>query len=132
VTPITCGIVLAPRRLVAVVLGPGGEARRAIRAALTDDARCGLVQYLVAVGGEIVLTERLVRADRIARQALLVGVPVWAAPDALVAAITIAAAITGPPRIAAALARLPGVPLLRAQLRSVDSAAPEPRQVPLL
>jgi hypothetical protein len=52
-------------------------------------------------------------------------------PDALVAAVARAAAITDPSRLAAMLARLPRVPLLRAQLRRL-AASIEPRQVPLL
>jgi hypothetical protein len=130
-TPPTCGLVLAPRRLVAVVLGPGGEARRAIRAALTDDARYGLVEYLSATGAEIVVTDALARGDPVARRAARAGLVVWVAPDALAAAITRAAAVTAPPRIATVLARLPAIPLLRGQLRRLAIAA-EPRQVPLL
>ena len=130
-TPITCGLVLAPRRLVAVVLGPGGEARRAIRVALTDDARYGLVAYLANAGAEIVAAEALVRGDAVARRALGAGFVVWAAPDALVAAIARAAAITDAARTAAMLARLPRVPFLRAQLRRLQATS-EPRQVPLL
>ncbi|HEX9194303.1 MAG TPA: hypothetical protein VF871_11205 [Burkholderiales bacterium] len=130
-TPITCGLILAPRRLVAVVLGPGGEARRVIRAALTDDARFGLVEYLAAAGAEIVVTDALVRGDPVGRSAVRAGLAVWIAPDTLVSAVARAAAITGPPRTAAMLARLPRVPLLRAQLRRL-AASPEPRQVPLL
>ncbi len=130
-TPITCGLVLAPRRLVAVVLGPGGEARRAIRAAFTDDARFGLVEYLAAAGAEIVVTDALARGDPVARHASRAGLVVWMAPDALVAAVARAAAITDPARTAAMLARLPRLPLLRAQLRRL-AASPEPRQVPLL
>ena len=130
-TPLTCGLVLTPRRLVAVVLGPGGEARRAIRIALTDDARYGLVEYLAAAGPEIVLTDQLVQSDPVARRALLAGLPLWAAPDPLVAAVARAAAITDPLRIAALLARLPRIPLLRAQLRRLANSI-EPRQVPLL
>ncbi|HET8541631.1 MAG TPA: hypothetical protein VFL83_17265 [Anaeromyxobacter sp.] len=130
-TPLTCGVVLAPRRLVAVVLGPGGEARRAIRAALTDDARYGLVEYLAAARAEIVVTDTLLRGDPVARRALDAGLAIWVAPDALVAAIARAAAITDPARIAAFLARLPRVPLLRAQLRRLANSI-EPRQVPLL
>jgi hypothetical protein len=123
--------VLAPRRLVSVVVGPGGEARRATRAALTDEARYGLTEYLTATGAEIVVTEALVRGDPIAQRALRGGPVVWMAPDALVAAVACAAAITDPARVAAMLARLPGVPLLRGQLRRL-SASVEPRQVPLL
>ncbi len=130
-TPPTCGLVLAPRRLVAVVLAPGGEARRALRAALTDDARYGLVAYLTHLGAEIVAAEALVRGDPVARRALAAGLAAWAAPDALVSAIAQAAAITDPVRTAAMLARLPRVPPLRAQLRRLV-VTPEPRQVLLL
>jgi hypothetical protein len=132
VTPITCGIVLAPRRLVAVVLGPGDGARRALRAALTDDARYGLVQYLGAVGAEVVVTDGLLAADPVARRALEAGLLVSAAPVALVAAWAQATAITDPARIAAMLARLPRVPLLRAQLRRLAEPGRDPRQAPLL
>jgi hypothetical protein len=132
VIPPTCGLVLAPRRLVAVVLGPGGEARRAIRAALTDDARYGLVTYLEKAGVEIVATEALVRTDPTARHALAAGLVAWAVSDALAAAIARAAAITEPARIAAMLARLPRIPVLRAQLRRLAATVVEPRQVPLL
>jgi len=131
VTPITCGLVLAPRRLVAVVLAPGGEPRRAIRAALTDDARYGLVEYLAAAGAEIVATESLGRGDPVSRRALDAGLLVWMAPDALVAAIARAAALTDPTRVAAMVGRLPRIPLLRAQLRRLVTTA-APRQVPLL
>ena len=130
-TPPTCGLVLTPRRLVAVVLGPGGEARRAITAAITDDARHGLVTYLAAAGAEIVAAESLVRADPIAQFSLAAGLVVWIAPDPLVAAIVRATAITAPPRVAAMLARLPRIPLHRAQLRRL-AVAIESRQGTLL
>ena len=126
-TPPTCGLVLAPRRLVAVVLGPGGEARRAFSAALTDDARFGLVAYLASAGAEIVAAEALVRNDPVAQRALAAGLGVWVAPDALVAAVVRAAELTAPARVAAMLARLPRTPLLRAQLRRL-AAATESRQ----
>ena len=48
-----------------------------------------------------------------------------------VQAVGRAAAITDPARIAAMLARLPRVPLLRAYLRRL-AAVGQPRQVPLL
>jgi hypothetical protein len=114
-----------------VVFRPGGEARRLVRAALTDDARYGLVEYLSATGAEIVVTDALARADPVAHRAARAGLVVWVAPDALVAAITRAAALTAPARAATVLARLPAIPLLRAQLRRLPIAG-EPRQVPLL
>jgi len=132
VTPITCGLVLAPRRLVAVVLMPGGEARRAIRAALTDDARFGLVQYLAATGADLAVSDSLLVADPVVRRAAEAGLVVWLAPASLVSALAQAAAITEPARLAALVARLPFVPLLRAQLRRLSPHARDPRQVPLL
>lgn len=130
-TPPTCGLVVAPRRLVAVVLGPGGEARRAIRAALTNDARYGLVAYLANAGAQVVAADALIRGDPIAQRVLGAGLVAWVAPDALVAAIVRVTALTDPVRIATMLARLPHVPLLRAQLRRLATTT-EPRQVPLL
>ena len=127
----SCGLVLGPRRLVAVVLGPGGDPRRAISAALTDDARHGLVTYLAAAGAEIVAAESLVRADPIALLALAAGLVVWIVPDALVAGIARAAAITAPPRVAAVLARLPRIPLHRGHLRRLVAPI-ESRQGTLL
>jgi hypothetical protein len=77
-----------------------------------------LAKYLANLGAESVAAEALVRGDPIAQHAL-------------VAALVRAAAITDPARVAAMLARLPRVPLLRTHLRRL--AAPvEPRQVPLL
>lgn len=41
--PVTCGLWLARRRMVAAMVDSQGEARRVIRTALTDDARFGLL-----------------------------------------------------------------------------------------
>lgn len=130
-SPPTCGIWLAPRRLVAVILGPSGEVRPALRAALTGDARLGLVQYLAAQDCEVVLPEVLVAGDAIAAIALRQGIQLWAAPDPLLSALRRAGAITDPVRSAALLARLPRIPLLRAQLRRLTTSAAH-RQIPLL
>lgn len=127
---VTCGLWLARRRLVAAVLGPGGDARRVVRAALTDDARFGLLEYLAAVGAEIVATEALARVDLTPVQAARRGLAVWTASDALVAALLRAAAIRDPVRAAALLARLPVIPLLRSSIRRL--VAPDRRQLPLL
>jgi hypothetical protein len=127
---VTCGLWLARRRLVAAMLGPGGEARRVIRAALTDDARFGLVEYLAATGAEIVATEALARIDLMPAQAARRGLAVWTVGDALVAALLRAAAIRDPARAAALLARLPVIPLLRGVIRRLVS--PDGRQLPLL
>jgi hypothetical protein len=118
--------------MAAAVRAPaGGEARRLVRAALTDDARYGLVEYLSATGAEIVVTDALARADPVVRRAARASLVVWVAPDALMAAITRAAAISAPARVAAVLARLPAVPLLRVQLHRLCIAT-GPRQVRLL
>ncbi len=116
--------------MVAAVVGPRGEARRVIRAALTEEACFGLVEYLAAAGVKLVATEALARVDLMPVQAARRGLPVWMVGDALVAALLGAAAIRDPARAAALLARLPVVPLLRASLRRL--APPDARQLPLL
>jgi hypothetical protein len=126
---VTCGLWLARRRLVVAVLGREGP-RRLIRAALTDDARFGLIEYLTAVGAELVSTEALTRVDLTPVQAVRRGLSVWTAGDALVAALLGAAAIRDPVRAAALLARLPASPLLRSSIRRL--ATPDRRQLPLL
>ena len=75
------------------------------------------MEYLSATDAEIVVTDALARADPVARRAARAGLVVWLAPDALVAAITRAAAISAPARVATVLARLPAIPLLRGSLR---------------
>jgi hypothetical protein len=127
---VTCGLWLARRRLVAAVVAPGGEARRIIRAALTDDARFGLVEYLAAAGTELVVAEALARVDLVPSQAARRGLVVWTVSDGLVAALLGVAAIRDPARAATLLARLPFIPLLRASLRHL--APPDERQLPLL
>jgi len=127
---VTCGLWLARRRLVAAVVGPGGEARRVIRAALTDEARFGLVEYLAAAGAELVTTESLAHVDLLPVQAARRGLAVWTVGDALVAALLRAAAIRDPARAAALVGRLAFVPILRASLRRL--ASPDARQLPLL
>jgi hypothetical protein len=128
--PVACGLWRARRRLVAAVLGPSGEARRVIRAALTDEARFGLVEYLAAAGAELVATDALTRVDLMPVQAARRGLAVWTASDALVAALLRAAAIRDPARAAALLARLPVIPLLRSSIRRL--VPPDRRQLPLL
>jgi hypothetical protein len=128
---LTCGLWLARRRLVAVVVGPGEEgARRVIRAALTDDARFGLIEYLAAAGAELVATEALARVDLLPVQAARRGLAVWTAGDAYVAALLRAAGVRDPARAAALLARLPAIPLLRGSIRRLTP--PDERQMPLL
>jgi hypothetical protein len=127
---VTCGLWLARRRLVAALVGPGGEARRVIRAALTDEARFGLVEYLAAAGAELVTTETLAHVDLLPVQAARRGLAVWTVGDALVAALLRAAAIRDPARAAALVGRLPFVPILRASLHRL--ASPDARQLPLL
>lgn len=127
---VACGLWLARRRLVAAVVGPGGEARRVLRAALTDEARFGLVEYLAAAGAELVAGEALTRIDLLPVQAARRGLAVWTVGDALVAALLRAAAIRDPARAAALIGRLPFVPFLRGSLRRL--APPDTRQLPLL
>lgn len=131
-----CGLWLARRRLVAVVVDDDGRASPAVAAALTDEARWGLLESLDAVHGldcELVLPEGLARVDSVGRLALARGLAVWVAPERLIDAIRRAAALaTGPPaRTAAMIARLSLVPAWRAHLRRLGPPL-DRRQLPLL
>ena len=128
---IVCGLWLARRRLAAALVGDRGELRRVLRAALTDDARFGLLEYLAHAGCEIVATEALARADLVAAQAARRGLAVWLADDALVGALLGVAAVRDPARAAALVARLRLVPAWRGQLRRFALGA-DARQLPLI
>jgi hypothetical protein len=128
---VTCGLWLARRRLVAVVVGVGGGPRRAIRVALTDDARYGLLEYLAGTGCEIVASEALARADLVLAQASRRGLTVWTLDDGFAGALLRAAAVRDPARAAALLARLPGIPALRPWLRRLATVSTG-AQLPLL
>jgi hypothetical protein len=127
-----CGVWLAPRGLVAVLVDDAGRAR-ACSVAFTDDARSGLALWLAASGAELVVEEALLAADPIADVARHAGVTVWVARPPLVAALRHAAGITrrGAHLSAAMLARLPAIPWLRSLLRRLEPPADE-RQIPLL
>jgi len=128
----SCGLWLARRRLVAVLVPEGSEAPRLVRAPLTGDARFGLLEYLRAADAEIVTTEAFARADSLPTQAACHGLAVWSTDDRLLTAILRAAAIRDPARAAALLARLPRIPLLRATLRHLVSPDTHARQLALL
>ena len=57
-----CGVWLAPRGLVAVLVDDAGRAR-SCSVALTDDARSGLALWLAAAGADLVVDEALLGAD---------------------------------------------------------------------
>lgn len=120
-----CGLWLARRRIVAVVLDDRGRASPAVSASLDDDARWGLLEQVDGPHGldvDIVLAEALSRCDNIGRLALERGLPVWLAPQRLIDAIAAAAGLArGPPaRMAAVIARLMLVPAWRGHLRRLE------------
>jgi hypothetical protein len=127
----SCGLWLARRRLVAVLIYPRGELRRTIRAALSDDARYGLVEYLAAMGCEVVASEALARADLVLAQAARRGLTVWTVDDAFAGALLSAAAVRDPSGAAALLARLPRLSVLRVHLRRLAPPSAV-TQLPLL
>ncbi|MGC3998051.1 MAG: hypothetical protein QM767_11390 [Anaeromyxobacter sp.] len=128
---IVCGLWAARRHLVAVLVGDRGEPRRTVRAAGTDDARFGLLEYLAHAGAELVATAALAQANPLLAQAARRGIAVWILDDQLAAALLAAAGIRDPVRAAALLARLRIVPAWRAHLRPLTPAMPA-RQLPLL
>lgn len=129
---IACGVWLAPRGLVAVLVDEAGRARPC-SVAFTDDARSGLALWLAAAGADLVVEEALLGADPIADVARRSGVTVWIAGPPLVEALRCAAGITrrGPRLSATMLARLPAIPWLRSLLRRLEPPDDE-RQIALL
>lgn len=127
-----CGVWLAPRGLVAVLVDGAGHARPC-SVALTDDARSGLALWLAAAGADLVVDEALLEADPIAHVARCAGVTVWVAGPPLLAGLREAAGITrrGARLSAAMLARLPTIPWLRSLLRRLEPPVDE-RQITLL
>jgi len=128
---IACGFWLARRRVVAALVGPAGQRQRVLRAALTDDARFGLTEYLLHADCDVVATEALARADLLPAQLARRGLAVWLVDDQLVAGLLGVAAIRDPARAAAVLARMWLVAAWRAQLRRLVPTDPA-RQLPLL
>ncbi|HTS54968.1 MAG TPA: hypothetical protein VMH26_16980 [Burkholderiales bacterium] len=126
------GVWRAQRRLVVALVGREGRPRRVIRSALTDDARFGLLEYLVAAGRELVVTDALSRVELLPGQAVRRGLVVWMAGDALIGALLGAAAIRDPVRAAALLGRLPAIPLLRGSLRRLALPETPSQQLSLL
>lgn len=127
-----CGVWLAPRGPLAVLINSAGHAR-SCSVAFTDDARSGLALWLAAAGADLVVDETLLEADPIANIARNAGVTVWVAGPPLVAALRHAAGIArrGPRLSAAMLARLPSIPWLRSLLRRLEPPDDD-RQIPLL
>ena len=117
----SCGVWLAPRGLVAVIVDGAGRGR-SCNVAFTDDARLGLALWLTAAGADLVVDEAILEVDPIAHVARRAGVTVWIAGPPLVAALRHAAGITcrGARPSAAMLARLPAIPWLRALLRRLE------------
>src|SRR6266496_3263885 len=108
-----CGVWSAKGRLVAVVVDDDGRAAPTTLAAVDDDERWALLQYVDAVYGldcALVLPEDLLKADTICHFALERGHDLWVAPRALIDAIRRAARIATDARIAAMIARLTLVP----------------------
>lgn len=131
-----CGIWHSRNRLVAVIVDDDGRTAPTILAAINDEERWELLQYIDAVHGldcALVIADDLLKAnDDICRFALARGRDFWAAPRGLVEAIRIAAGLATAPRIAAMIARLAIVPAFRAHLRRIDRGAYDCRQLALL
>lgn len=116
-TETRCGIWPGRRVLVAVLHGTA--TKPPVRVANTDDGREGLVAYLVAAGFTEVVVPEPLREDRLLTVARESGLVVWITPRCVLEPLRRAAGIsTKPPaQSAAMLARLPGVPIYRGQMR---------------
>lgn len=136
-TGFTCGVWPARRRrgLIAVVVDEEGTAQTPLPFGRGAEAAWALLSWLDASVGldcELVLPDWLARATDIAHLALERGSAVWLVPVPILEAVHVVAHLaTGPPaRTAAALARLPLAPALRAHLRRLTP--PSSQQMPLL
>ena len=131
-----CGIWRSRNRLVDVVVDDDGRAAPTILAAMDDEERWALLQYVDAVHGldcTLVLTDDLLKADdNICRFALERGRDLWTVPRVLAEAIRRAAGLATAPRVAAMIARLAIVPGFRGHLRRIDRGAYDCRQLSLL
>jgi hypothetical protein len=136
VTRFTCGVWPARRArgLIAVVVDEQGTAQTPLPFGRGTEAAWALLSWLDASVGldcELVLPDWLAKSD-IAHFALERGGAVWLVPAPILQAVHVVAHLaTGPPaRTAAALARLPLAPALRAHLRRLTP--PPTQQLPLL
>ncbi len=125
------GIWPTARQLVVAIKLPGPRPSRLhLRVERNLDGRAQLAHYLAREPYlEVVLPELLHRFDPVADHLHLHGVHIWLAPTALVDNVLslTAARPTAHLTIAAALARLPSLPLLRPALRHLPP--PDPRQL---
>ena len=135
-TGFTCGVWPARRGrgLVAVAVDEEGTAQSPLPFRHGPEAAWALLSWLDASVGldcELVLPDWLAQSADIARFALERGGAIWLVPVPILEAVHVVAHLaTGPPaRTAAALARLPLAPALRAQLRRLTP--PPTQQMPL-
>jgi hypothetical protein len=117
------GVWPAERHLVAVLLRASGRPRPPVTIAPTDEARWGLVHYLVAAGASALVLPETLLCDPLASIAVEEDLEVWIVPASLAESIRRAAALTTPRACAAMLARLPAIPTFRAQLRRAGPVA---------
>lgn len=125
------GIWSTRRQLVvALALWVPGRSRLHLRVGRTVDGRQQLADYLAREPYiEVVLPQALHRFDAVADHLHLHGLPVWLAPvpvvDHVLALLDVRPSASC--AIAAALARLPTMPLLRSAL--IPLPPPDPRQL---
>lgn len=129
-TGFTCGVWPARRGrgLIAVVVNEEGVAQAPLPFGRGPEAAWALLSWLDASVGldcELVLPDWLARSEDLAHFALERGGAVWLVPATILEAVHVVAHLaTGPPaRTAAALARLPLAPALRAHLRRLTPPA---------
>jgi len=135
-TGFTCGVWPARRGrgLIAVVVDEDGTAQSPLPFGRGAEAAWALLSWVDASVGldcELVLPDWLAKSEDLARFALERGGAVWLVPAPILEAVRIVGHLaTGPPaRTAAALARLPLAPALRAHLRRLTP--PPTQQMPL-
>lgn len=130
-----CGVWAGRRGLVAVLVDDDGAAGRPfVISTASPESRWEVLERIDAAQGldwQIVLPQWLARHDALAHFALARGIAVWLVPNRLVEAVRTLGRLDRLPanRIAAALARLPRIPLFSSELRRLQP--PDRRQLRL-
>jgi hypothetical protein len=131
-----CGVWPGRRGLIAVVVDEVGVARPPLHlSSRLPESRCELLDHIDRTEGpdwQLVIPDWLAREDLLAQLALAHGIAVWSVPPHVVDLVAVLGHLDKLPahRVAAALARIPQVPFLRAALRHLRP--PDQRQLSLL
>jgi hypothetical protein len=128
----TWGLCVTPRRLVASLQPADRVSNPVCHVARTDDGRHFLLDAIIGSGAELVVAADQMRKEPVAELARARGVTLWLIPPEVAFAIRVGAGLhAAPRRLAAIMAQLPSMPLLRPHLKRLRPVV-DRRQLALL